>query len=127
MKELGPEAAKAGVILALENTISAEDNARIMDRSHSKAVKVWYHTGNSFRAGFDPAKEIHWLGKERIAAIHLKDNPGYLGAGKIDFAAVMKAIADIGYEAFADLETDSPSKNIEADMRKNLEFVRNLV
>jgi sugar phosphate isomerase/epimerase len=126
MRELGPEAAKAGVILALENTISAEDNVRIMDRSRSKAVRIWYDTGNSFNNGFDPVKEIRWLGKGRIAAIHLKDNPGYMGEGKIDFTAVMKAIDEIGYDGFADLETSSPTKNVEADMRRNLAFVRKL-
>jgi sugar phosphate isomerase/epimerase len=127
LRELAPQAAKAGIVLALENTISAEDNVRIMERTRSTAVKVFYDTGNSFRAGFDPVKEIRWLGKERIAQIHLKDNPGYIGEGKIDFAAVMKAIAEIRYEGFADLETDSPSKSVEADMARNLAAVRKLL
>lgn len=127
LRELAPEAAKAGVLLAVEDTISAEDNVRIMERSRSKAVKVFYDAGNSFGNGFDPAKEIRWLGRDRIAEIHLKDNPGYMGEGKIDFRAVMQAIADIGYSGFADLETSSPSKDIEADMRRNLGFVRKLL
>src|SRR5256885_8902264 len=38
LKEIGPEAEKTGVILGLENTNSAEDNARILDRAQSKAV-----------------------------------------------------------------------------------------
>ncbi len=31
LRELAPEAERAGVILGLENTISAEDNVRIME------------------------------------------------------------------------------------------------
>src|SRR6266511_1352035 len=42
LKEIGPEAEKTGVILGLENTISAEDNARVLDRAQSKAVLVYY-------------------------------------------------------------------------------------
>jgi sugar phosphate isomerase/epimerase len=126
LKDLGREAERAGVLLALENTISAEDNARIIERSGSKAVKVYYDTGNSASRGFDVVKEIRWLGKARIAQIHLKDGRGYLGEGKIDFAAVLKALADIGYEGFAVLETPSPSGSIEADMRRNLAYVRDL-
>src|SRR5687768_12018666 len=38
LKELGPEAEKAGVILGIEDTISAEDNVRIIERAHSPAV-----------------------------------------------------------------------------------------
>src|SRR5258708_6827553 len=66
LRELGAEAEKAGVILGLEDTISAPDNVRIMERSRSKAVKTYYDVGNSTKAGFDPPREIRWLGKNRI-------------------------------------------------------------
>jgi len=126
LKELGREAEKARILLGLEDTISAEDNVRIMERSQSKAVQVFYDVGNSTNAGFDPVAELRWLGRRRICQIHLKDR-GYLGEGKIDFPAVMRAIADIGYQGFADLETSSPSKSVEDDMRRNLAFVRDLI
>ncbi len=127
LRELGPEAAKAGVILGLEDTISAEDNVRIMERSRSASVLVYYDVGNSTKAGFDPVKEIRWLGKDRICQIHLKDNPHYLGEGDIQFAPIMQAIRDIGFTGFANLETDAPSKQLEADMRKNLAYIRNVM
>ena len=73
------------MILGLENTLSAEDNVRIMDKAKSKVVKVYYDVGNSTNNKHDVLKEIPWLGKDRICQIHLKDNPGYLGAGTIDF------------------------------------------
>ncbi len=126
LKELAPEAVKAGVVLGLENTISAEANARILDRVKSKALGVYYDVGNSTNAGFDPVKEIRWLGKARICQIHLKDR-GYIGEGKIDFPAVMKTIADIGYSGFAILETSAPSGSVENDMRRNLAYVRKLI
>jgi sugar phosphate isomerase/epimerase len=126
LRELAPQAEKAGVILALEDTISAEDNVRIMERTRSKAVQVFYDVGNSTFAGFDPVKELRWLGKDRIAQIHLKDK-GYMGEGSINFPEVMKAIKDIGFTGFADLETNAPSKDIAADMRKNLAFIRGLM
>lgn len=123
LRELGAEAEKAGVLLGLEDTISAEDNVKIMERARSKAVSTYYDVGNSTRAGFDAPREIRWLGKKRICQIHLKDNPGYLGEGKIEFPAVLKAMRDIGYDAYANLETDSPSKNVEADMKRNLTYL----
>ncbi len=124
LRELAPEAEKAKVILGLEDTISAVDNVRIMDRARSKALLVYYDVGNSTAGGFDVEKEIRWLGKKRICQFHLKDNPHYLGEGKINFTGVMKAIRDIGFEGFGNLETAAPSKSIEADMKRNLAFVR---
>jgi L-ribulose-5-phosphate 3-epimerase len=124
LREIAPEAEKAGVILGLENTISAEDNVRIMERSRSKAVLIYYDIGNSDRAGFNVTREIDWLGKKRICQMHFKDNPHYLGEGKIDMPEVLRAVARIEFEGFANLETDAPSKSVEADMKRNLAFVR---
>jgi len=126
LRELAPEARKASVVLLLENMLSAEDNVRIIERAGSPAVLVYYDTGNSANAGFDPVKEIRWLGKSRIGQIHLKDK-GYLGEGGINFPEVMRAIADIGYAGFAILETSAPSGSVESDMRRNLKYLGELI
>lgn len=123
LKDLAPEASRTGVFLGLEDTISAEDNVRIMERAQSPAVRVYYDVGNSSKNGFDVIKEIRWLGRDRICQIHLKDKT-YIGDGPIDFLAVMKSIAAIGFTGFANLETASPSGSVEADMRRNLSAVR---
>src|ERR1700749_52717 len=119
LKELAPAAEKAGVILGLEDTISARDNVRIMDRTNSSAVLTYYDVGNSTNNGFDVVKEIRWLGRERICEVHLKDNPHYLGEGTIDFKAVIDALADIGFDRWPQLETDCPTA-VQADMLRNL-------
>jgi len=127
LRDLGPDADKAGVVLGLEDTISAEDNVRIMERSRSKSVLVYYDVGNSTKAGFDVVKEIRWLGKDRICQFHLKDNPHYLGEGSIQFPPIMQAIRDIGFTGYANLETDARPNQVEADMRKNLEYIRKVM
>lgn len=127
LRSLAPEAEKAGVLLGLENTISAEDNVRIMDRARSKNVLVYYDVGNSTQAGFDVVKEIRWLGKDRICQFHLKDNPHYLGEGTIPFPAVVQAIRDIGFSGYSNLETDvHPGATVDSDMSRNLAFIRKL-
>lgn len=127
LRDLAVEATKAEVILGLEDTISAEDNVRIMERSQSPSVLVYYDVGNSTLAGFDPVKEIRWLGKERICQFHLKDNPHYLGEGSIQFLPIMRTIREIQFSGYANLEADAPSKQLEADMRRNLAFIRNVM
>ena len=126
LREVAPAAEKAGVILGLEDTLSARDNARIMERTKSSAVLTYFDVGNSTNNGFDVVDEIHWLGAARICEVHLKDNPHYLGEGTIDFRAVIDALADVGFDGWAQLETDSP-KSLEADMRRNLMFIRGLI
>src|SRR5437870_5183003 len=127
LKEIGPEAEKTGVILGLENTLSAEDNARILDRAQSKAVLVYYDVGNSFNNGFDIYKEIGWLGKDRICEFHLKDHPHLLRPGRIDFPKVIGAIVETGFSGWAQLETVAPSGDGSKDMKANLDYVRGLL
>ena len=127
LRELAPEAERAGVILGLEDTISAEDNVRIMDMSRSKNVLVYYDVGNSTKAGFDIVKEIRWLGKARICQFHFKDNPHFLGEGVIRFEPVVQAIRDIGWSGWANLETDARPDNLDADMQRNLSYIRQVV
>jgi sugar phosphate isomerase/epimerase len=128
LRELAPEAEKAGVILALENTLSAEDNVRVMERSRSKNVLVYYDVGNSTAAGFDVVKEIRWLGKDRMCQIHFKDGPNYLGEGKIVFPSVAAALREIGYSGWIVLETDTRrGSTLDGDMRRNLGYTRGLM
>lgn len=126
LKELAPAAERADVVLGLEDSLSARNNVRIMDRTQSSAILTYYDVGNSTNNGFDVVKEIRWLGRTRICEVHLKDNPHYLGEGKIDFKAVINALADVGFHGWAQLETDSPV-SVEADMRRNLKFIRGLI
>jgi sugar phosphate isomerase/epimerase len=127
LREIAPAAERAGVILGLEDTISAKDNVRIVERARSTAVLVYYDVGNSTEAGFDIIKEIRWLGRDRICEVHLKDDPHFLGQGKIDFGAVVDALVGIGYDKWAQLETDCPTGSVENDMTTNLKFIRQVI
>jgi L-ribulose-5-phosphate 3-epimerase len=128
LRELAPEAQKAGVILGLEDENSAEENVRVMDRSRAGNVLVYYDVGNSTNiGGYDVVKEVRWLGKDRICQFHLKDKPLYMGEGRIPFADVLKAIGDIGFTGYANLETDFRPGSLDEDMRRNLNYVRKLL
>ncbi len=125
--ELATEAENHGVVLGLENSLSAEDNMRILERADSSAVQVYYDVGNSLLFGHNIYDEIRWLGSEHICQFHLKDNPHYMGEGEIDFEEVFNAISEIGYEGWLILETTSPTGDREADLRRNLEFTRRMI
>lgn len=122
-KELAPEAERAGVILGFENTSSGEDNHYAIDKVASKAFRMWYDVGNSTFNGYDVPKEIRSLGKDRICMFHIKDK-GYLGEGQVNIPPILKAIEAIGFKGYANLETTSPSGYVEADTKRNLEYLR---
>jgi L-ribulose-5-phosphate 3-epimerase len=126
LKELAPEAERAGITLGFENTSSGADNRYALDQVKSKAFKVWYDVGNSTFNGYNVPAEIRALGRDRICMFHIKDK-GYLGEGQVKLPEILRAIRDIGFEGFANLETTSPSGNPEADTRRNLDYLRSLM
>ncbi len=125
-RDLTKAAEKAGVILGFENTLSGEDNRYAVDRISSPAFKVWYDVGNSTYNGYDVPTEIRMLGRERICQFHFKDK-GYLGEGAVRYEPILKAIADINFRGYANLETESPSGNVERDTKRNLAYLQKLM
>jgi L-ribulose-5-phosphate 3-epimerase len=125
-KELAAEAERAGIVIGFENTSSGEDNRYAVDKVNSKAFKMWYDAGNSTFNGYNVPNEIRLLGKDRICMFHFKDK-GYLGEGQVNFPAILCAIDDIGFEGYANLETNSPSGNVETDAKRNFEYLQKLM
>jgi sugar phosphate isomerase/epimerase len=127
LKQLAPAAEATGVVLGFENTLSAEANMRVLERVGSEGLKVFYDIGNSTNiGGFNVPAEIRRLGGKRICQFHFKDK-GYMGEGKVDLPAVMRAIAEAGFHGFAVLETSSPSGSVADDLRRNLAYTRRVI
>lgn len=127
LAELAPRAEAAGVVLGIESYLSADDHLRIVETVNSPAVQVYYDVKNMADAGHDPIAALERIGKDRICQIHFKDTP-YLeqGSGKVDWPATVAAIRKIGYTGWIILETPSPSKDVAADTKRNLDYVRRL-
>jgi sugar phosphate isomerase/epimerase len=126
LKEVAPKAEKAGVILGLENTLSGAQNLAILERVKSDAVRIYYDVGNSTDNGYDVPAEIRAL-RDRICQFHFKDGGHYLGEGKVAMPPVAEAIHAIDYKGWIVLETSIPSKDRDADFKKNADFVRKLI
>ncbi len=125
LKECAPKAKEKGIILGIENTLSAEQNIEILEKIGNDACKIYYDIGNSTYNGYDVPAEIRML-KNKICQIHFKDGAFYLGKGKVKMEPVAEAIKEINYKGWFILETGLPTMNKVNDFKKNLEFVRQL-
>jgi sugar phosphate isomerase/epimerase len=126
LKAVAPQAEEAGVILGVENTLSAEQNADLLERIGHESVRVYYDVGNSTYNGYDVPAEVRFL-KDRIAIFHFKDGPNYLGEGKVKYQPIAAAIREIGYRGWIVMETSSPSKDRVADAKHNAAYIRRLL
>lgn len=126
MKEVARYAEKYDVVVGLEDWISAGDNIKILDAIGSDHVAVYYDAHNIVsRISGDIYAEPKMLGK-RINQIHVKnanmllETPG----GKLDWPKMAKEFYDIGYRGWYVLETGSPTKDLVADTRANIAYVK---
>lgn len=108
LKKVAPHAEKQGITLGIESWLSAQEHLDIIQAVGSPAVKVYYDFRNSTDAGHDIFKEIPMLGKDMICEIHMKENGQRLGEGPLDWPRVAKAVKDIGYEGWMQIEGATP-------------------
>lgn len=125
MKELARYAEKYEVVIGLEDWISAEDNLRLLDAIGSDYVAVYYDAHNIQPRVKDIYAEPKMLGS-RIHQIHVKNGRMLLSqpGGRIDWVRMAQEFYDIGYRGWYVLETGSPTRDIVADTRANIEYVK---
>jgi len=124
LKKQAPRAERDGLVLGLENYLSAEENLEILHRVGSPAVQVYYDVGNSTDKGRDIYQEIRRL-KGRICEFHAKDGKFMLGQGRIDFQKVRAAMDDIEYSGWIQIEAAAPHELI-ADYQTDLKFLKSI-
>lgn len=128
LRRVAPKAEKAGVVLGIESWLSAKDHMSIIKEVGSKNIKVYYDVCNSNDMGYNIYEEIRWLGKENICEFHCKENGFLLGKGKINFTEVRKAIDDIGYTGWLQIEGALPEKKDMLEIyTKNLSYLRSVL
>ena len=125
LRNVSPQAEKAGVILGFESWLNADQHIRILDRVGSPALKVYYDVGNAHHEGYDIYKEIRFLGKH-ICEFHAKDYDGLYGKGSINFPEIRRAIDDIGYRGWIHIEGVKTPLGLEPSIRYDAEYLRRI-
>jgi len=125
LKKAAPKAEKAGVYLSIESWLSAEEHMDIINRVGSPAVKVYYDVGNSKKAGYDIYKEIRQLAGN-ICEFHAKDYKGLFGKGEVDFVEVRRAMEDIGYSGWIQVEPAAQPLGWEETLKYDIDYLRKL-
>lgn len=128
-------AKRAGVTLALEavgkpflfNTQKLLQ--MIEDCGGSTALGIYLDVGNATSGGMDPAAEIRAAGG-RATIVHVKDwNPAdrterKLGAGAVDMASSLAALAEIGYDGYLVVELPPDPADPDAVARHSVQYLK---
>lgn len=131
LKEVAPYAKKKDVLVCMENSISAEENIRVIEAVGSDYIKVYFDIFNSQYYGHNTLHELNVLGKKYIGEIHMKDKGHRLDSGSgmpESMQACIDAICGIGYEGWLvmELHEHNPKKDgsVEEVLKHNLEYLK---
>ncbi len=122
VRALGAYAAEAGVHIGVENVwnkflLSPLEMRAFVDAADSPYIGVYFDVGNVLPWGY-PEQWIRILGK-RLRKVHFKDFRTQVGTGQgfvdllsgdLDFAEVMRAFREVGYDGYCTAEV-SPLNN----------------
>lgn len=129
LRQIAPRAEDLGVVMGLENTLSAKQNLEIIERVESDHLQVYYDLGNSWAYGYNVPTELRLLGNNRICEIHLKDwDTPMLGSseGMVDFTECAKACKEINFDKWYVLETSGRKNRFIEDTQTNVAFAKKM-
>jgi L-ribulose-5-phosphate 3-epimerase len=133
-ERLLPVAAALNVVIAVEEVwnkflLSPLEFARYVDEFNSPLIRAYFDVGNVVFYGF-PQDWIRVLGS-RIAKIHLKDfqldrpNGRFswrnLGEGDIEWTAVRRALAEVGYAGYVTTEVAAGDATYLKDLSRRVD------
>jgi sugar phosphate isomerase/epimerase len=128
----------AGLTLGLENehacnVATGAETRWVLDRVASPALGVIWDPGNEVAMGSEPFPGGYEQVRERVVHVHLKDAYAdgawtKMGAGVIDYAGQLRALAQDGYDGLLSLEThyELPDGGAEEATRESLAAIRGL-
>lgn len=129
LKEVAQPAKDAGIILGLENSLSPADNKKLIDMIGDPNVKVYYDPENMFNFGHpnEAIPGIKLLGKERIAAVHVKNNGRPISNNwRVDWAQALQELTDIQYDGWLTFESDHANHpQCIKETEENIAFIKN--
>ncbi len=143
LTEIGKRALDHGIVTGIHphlNTVveTVEEADLILSLCDAKYVGLALDTGHVHLAGGDVTSVLKRHG-ERLNYLHFKDavrpfvrpdffpNLRELGRGEVDFPAVMRALAAIGYRGWINVEQDATTTTPRDSLQTSMRYVRDVL
>jgi protein FrlC len=136
LREIAKTATDHGITIAVEPTPtdsnlveSCDDAIEMMEEVGMPNVKVMFDTIHAMYRNEVLTDYVYQMGKN-LHHVHLSDNDRLPpGAGRGDFASLVSALKEIGYDGYLTMEIGFNRRDVEPDQvaRQALEYIKPLV
>lgn len=113
-------AEEAGVCIALETSLPAREEVRLLKDVGSPAIRICFNLSNPLKEGRDPLAELRILGRDRIALIHItnRDSLWLEYDPQIDLPAVKRTLDAMDWRGWLVVERSRDARK-PSDTRYN--------
>lgn len=120
LKMAGEIAAKAGVVIGVETSLSAVEEVKLLNEVGSPAIKIYFNFANAVKNGRDIPTELRVLGKDRICQIHATNEDGVWleNDPKIDLPKIKQTLDQMGWSGWLVIKR-SRDANDPRNVKKN--------
>ena len=131
LKVVGKMAQDAGVVIAIETSLSSTEEVKLLKDIGSPAIKIMFNFANPIAQGRDLYSELKILGKDRIGEIHAsnRDSVWLQNDQQIDMPKVKKTLDKMGWSGWLLVERSRDVKdphNVKKNFGANVAYLKSI-
>lgn len=129
LRVAGKMAAKAGVVIGIETSLSSTEEVALLKEIGSKGIKIYFNFSNPLKEGRDLHQELKILGRKRICMIHASNKDGVWleNDPEIDMQKVKATLDSMKWKGWLVIERSRDAKmpsNVKANYGANVKFMK---
>jgi alpha-L-rhamnosidase len=129
LKVVAKKAEAAGIVIGIETTLTAKEEAKLLDKIQSPAIKSYVNFSSILKRKGDIIKELKTLGKDRIIQIHVSNTDGFWieNDPALNMQAVKKTLDDMGWSGWLVVERSrdvNDVHNVKKNYGANAKYVK---
>ena len=131
LKEAGLMAKNAGVVIAIETSLSAKEEVQLLKEINSPAIQIYFNFSNSLKNGRDLYSELKTLGKKNIAIIHAtnKDSVWLQNDPELDLYKVKRVLDEMDWRGWLVVERSRDARqpsNVRYNYGANVAYLKKI-
>lgn len=120
LKVVAKKAEAAGVVIGIETTLTAKEEAKLLDKINSSAIKSYVNFSSILKRNGNIIKELKTLGKDRIVQIHASNTDGFWieNDPALNMPEIKKTLDKMGWSGWLVVERSRDTKDVR-NVKKN--------
>lgn len=129
LRTVGDMAAQRGMVIAIETSLDAAGEVKLLNEINSKGIKISFNFQNPLVAGRDIYKEIKQLGAQRIGQIHGTDTDAVLlqNNKRLDLKKIKSILDEMKWSGWIIVERSRDTTdvhNIKRNYGSNIQYLK---